>query len=150
MSFGAMFADIDADVYVMVDGDDTYDAAAAPRLIRELVDNDLDIVIGCAGLDRVGRLPARPPPRQRVLTALVRVSSAGSFTDMLSGYRCSRARFVKSFPALSSGFEIETELTVHALELRMPSPRSRRPTRSGRRARSASSAPSATAGGSSS
>ena len=115
-----MFADIDADIYVLVDGDDTYDAAAAPRLIRELVDNDLDFVNGA----RVSTASAAYRRGHRLgnfaLTELVRIIFGRQFTDMLSGYKVLSARFVKSFPAMSSGFETETELAVHALELRMP------------------------------
>jgi glycosyltransferase involved in cell wall biosynthesis len=115
-----MFADIDADVYVLVDGDDTYEAAAAPRLVAELVDNSLDFVNGA----RVSTATAAYRPGHRfgnyALTELVRIIFGRQFTDMLSGYKVLSARFVKSFPAMSSGFETETELAVHALELRMP------------------------------
>jgi len=115
-----MFADVDADIYVMVDGDATYDAAAAPRIIERMLRDDLDMV-NCA------RLPAedfayRPGHRlgNRVLTGLVARVFGNRLSDMLSGYRALSRRFVKSFPALSTGFEIETEITVHALELRLP------------------------------
>ncbi|HEX8662553.1 MAG TPA: glycosyltransferase family 2 protein [Beijerinckiaceae bacterium] len=115
-----MFADIDADVYVLVDGDDTYEAAAAPRLVAELIDNDFDFVNGA----RVSTAAAAYRRGHRfgnyALTELVRVIFGRQFTDMLSGYKALSARFVKSFPAMSSGFETETELAVHALELRMP------------------------------
>ena len=115
-----MFADIDADVYVLVDGDDTYEVAAAPRLVAELVDNGLDFVNGA----RVSTAAAAYRPGHRfgnyALTELVRIIFGRQFTDMLSGYKALSARFVKSFPAMSSGFETETELAVHALELRMP------------------------------
>lgn len=115
-----MFADIEADIYVMVDGDGTYDASSAPRLIQYLVKNGLDMV-SCA---RVSSDSAayRPGHRlgNRVLTGLVARVFGNRLTDMLSGYRVFSRRFVKSFPALSTGFEIETELTVHALELRAP------------------------------
>jgi glycosyltransferase involved in cell wall biosynthesis len=115
-----MFADVDAAVYVLVDGDDTYEAGAAPRLVRELVENGLDFVngarvsTGSAAYRRGHRLG------NYMLTELVRVIFGRQFTDMLSGYKVLSARFVKSFPAMSSGFETETELAVHALELRMP------------------------------
>ena len=115
-----MFADIEADIYVMVDGDGTYDASSAPRLVQYLVTNGLDM-INCA---RVSSDSAayRPGHRlgNRVLTGLVAKVFGNRLSDMLSGYRVLSRRFVKSFPALSTGFEIETELTVHALELRVP------------------------------
>ena len=115
-----MFADIDADVYVIVDGDGTYDAAASPALIEHLIANGLDMV-NCA---RAAADDAvyRPGHRwgNRVLTSLVARVFGNRLSDMLSGYRVMSRRFVKSFPALSTGFEIETEITVHALELRVP------------------------------
>lgn len=114
-----MFADIEADVYVMVDGDDTYDASSAPAMIAQLVDEQLDMVNGA----RVTDIEAayRPGHRwgNRLLTGFVASIFGNRINDMLSGYRIFSRRFVKSFPALSTGFEIETELTVHALELRM-------------------------------
>ena len=116
-----MFADIDADVFVLVDGDATYEARAAPRMVRRAVDENLDFVNGA----RVSRSVEAYRPGHRfgnyVLTALVRSVFGKQFTDMLSGYKVFSRRYVKSFPAMSRGFEIETELTVHALELRMPS-----------------------------
>lgn len=115
-----MFADVEADIYVMVDGDGTYDAAAAPEMVERLLRDGLDMV-NCA------RLPAvdgayRPGHRfgNRILTGLVARVFGERLSDMLSGYRAMSRRFVKSFPALSTGFEIETEITVHALELRVP------------------------------
>ncbi len=115
-----MFADIEADIYVLVDGDGTYEAAAAPKLVRALIEEQLDMVNG----RRVTDIEAAYRPGHRlgnqVLTGLVRLIFGDRFRDMLSGYRVFSRRFVKSFPALASGFEIETELTVHALELRMP------------------------------
>lgn len=115
-----MFADIDADVYVMVDGDDTYHAASAPDLVRKLVDEKLDMVNGA----RVTQIEAAYRPGHRfgnvLLTSLVTMVFGRRTNDMLSGYRVFSRRFVKSFPALAGGFETETELTVHALELRMP------------------------------
>ncbi len=114
-----MFADIDADIYVLVDGDGTYDAAAAPALVARLIADRLDMVTGT----RVSEIAAayRPGHRlgNRVLTGLVQAVFGNRVSDMLSGYRVFSRRFVKSFPALAAGFEIETELTVHALELRM-------------------------------
>ena len=115
-----MFTDIDADIYVLVDGDATYDAPSAAAMIGKLVVERLDMV--CAV--RVDREEAayRPGHRigNRLLTGFVAHVFGESFTDMLSGYRVFTRRFVKSFPALSGGFEIETELTVHALELELP------------------------------
>jgi glycosyltransferase involved in cell wall biosynthesis len=115
-----MFADIEADVYVIVDGDDTYAAASAPAMVNELIENNLDMVSAV-------RMPTsdtayRPGHRfgNHLLTGIVRLSFGPRFQDMLSGYRVLSRRFVKSFPALSKGFEIETELTIHALELSMP------------------------------
>ncbi len=115
-----MFADVDADIFVLVDGDDTYDAAAAPSMIALLRDAGLDMVTGT----RVGHaaLASRRGHRfgNALLTGLVAWLFGAELTDMLSGYRVFSRRFVKSFPALSGGFEIETEFTVHALELAMP------------------------------
>ena len=115
-----MFADIDADVYVMVDGDNTYEAKAAPNLIARLTEETLDMVSGC----RVTEIQEAYRPGHRfgnwMLTSLVAHIFGKRTKDMLTGYRVFSRRFVKSFPALSRGFEIETELTVHALELRMP------------------------------
>jgi len=115
-----MFADIEADIYVLVDGDDTYDAASAPALIRRLVDNSLDMVNGAR--EEKSEAAYRRGHRfgNRLLTGLVAKLFGERMTDMLSGYRVFSRRFVKSFPALASGFETETELTVHALELRLP------------------------------
>ncbi len=114
-----MFADVEADFYVLVDGDDTYDAAAAPEMLRRMLEDGLDMMTGT----RVTDIEAayRPGHRlgNRVLTGMVRAIFGNRITDMLSGYRTFSRRFVKSFPALSAGFEIETEFTVHALELRM-------------------------------
>ncbi|TWB21408.1 glycosyltransferase involved in cell wall biosynthesis [Nitrospirillum amazonense] len=115
-----MFADIEADVYVMVDGDDTYHAASAPALVDRLVTEQLDMVNGA----RVTEIEAAYRPGHRfgnmLLTGLVTFIFGKRTNDMLSGYRVFSRRFVKSFPALAGGFETETELTVHALELRMP------------------------------
>ncbi|CAG9264719.1 glycosyltransferase [Paraburkholderia unamae] len=115
-----MFADVEADVYVMVDGDGTYDAKAAPQLVDALVSGALDMVVGTRVSDE--RAAYRPGHRfgNRLLTQCVATLFGRTFTDMLSGYRAFSRRFVKSFPAHAAGFEIETELTVHALELRMP------------------------------
>ena len=114
-----MFSDIEADIYVLVDGDGTYHAPSAPRLIDALLDQQLDMVVGA----RVEQASAAYRPGHRfgnmALTGLVSTIFGRNIRDMLSGYRVFSRRFVKSFPAMSSGFEIETELSVHALELRM-------------------------------
>jgi len=118
-----MFADVDADIYVMVDGDATYDASAVRSLVDKLIDNNLDMVVGCRETKEEIAEEAYRRGHQWgnfMLTQSVVKIFGGNFTDMLSGYRAFTRRYAKSFPALSNGFEIETELTVHALELRMP------------------------------
>jgi glycosyltransferase involved in cell wall biosynthesis len=115
-----MFNDIEADVYVLVDGDATYDAASAPAMVDKLVEERLDMVVA-ARVDREEAAYRRGHRTgNRVLTGFVAHMFGRSFTDMLSGYRVFSRRFVKSFPILSGGFEIETELTIHALELELP------------------------------
>ncbi len=115
-----MFADIDADCYVMVDGDGTYDPTAAAAAVGMVLGEDYDFVnvarvsVGGEAYRRGHRLG------NIVLTRLVRVFFGRESTDMLSGYKVLSRRFVKTFPAMSGGFETETELTVHALEMRMP------------------------------
>jgi glycosyltransferase involved in cell wall biosynthesis len=116
-----MFADIDADVFVLVDGDATYEAEAAPRMVRRAIDEKLDFVNGARVSESMDAYRRGHRFGNYVLTALVRSIFGKQFTDMLSGYKVFSRRYVKSFPAMSRGFEIETELTVHALELRMPS-----------------------------
>jgi Glycosyl transferase family 2 len=115
-----MFADIEADLYVLVDGDDTYDASAAPRMMQMMVDHHCDMVSGARICD--AQEAYRPGHRlgNSVLTGMVRHVFGSGVSDMLSGYRVFSRRFVKSFPALSTGFETETEFTVHALALHMP------------------------------
>ena len=118
-----MFADVDADVYVMVDGDATYHAPSLPAMIHKLLDERLDMVVGCRVTPKEVAAAAYRHGHQfgnKLLTNSIAWIFGGQFTDMLSGYRVFSRRYVKSFPSLSSGFEIETELTVHALELRMP------------------------------
>ena len=115
-----MFADVEADVYVMADGDATYDAAAAPALIARLIDDRRDMVVG-AREDEVAAAYRRGHRfGNALLTGILARIFGRSFSDILSGYRVFSRRFVKSFPVLSEGFEIETEISVHALELRMP------------------------------
>jgi glycosyltransferase involved in cell wall biosynthesis len=115
-----MFSDIDADIYVLVDGDATYDAASAPRMIDALLSDHLDMVVGL----RVDQIQAAWRPGHRagnwMLTGFLSQVFGQAFKDILSGYRVFSRRFVKSFPVLSDGFEIETELSVHALELALP------------------------------
>jgi glycosyltransferase involved in cell wall biosynthesis len=115
-----MFADIEADIYILVDGDDTYDAAAAPGMLRMLTGRHLDMVT--ATRHATGRDAYRPGHRlgNRLLTWLVNRAFGNGISDLLSGYRVFSRRFVKSFPALSSGFETETEFSVHALALHLP------------------------------
>ncbi len=115
-----MFGDVEADVYVLVDGDDTYDASSSPAMIAKLIDEQLDMVNGAR--QEQNQAAYRPGHRfgNALLTGMVALIFGNRFHDLLSGYRIFSRRYVKSFPALSTGFEIETELTVHALELRMP------------------------------
>ena len=117
-----MFADVEADVYVMVDGDATYDVSEVGQLVALLVDGNLDMVVGSRVDDGEDMQTYRRGHRfgNRLLTGAVASLFGGHLTDMLSGYRVFSRRYAKSFPAVSTGFEIETELTVHALELRMP------------------------------
>ena len=127
-----MFSDIDADVYVLVDGDDTYDSTAAPGMIRLLLDRKLDMVNGVRVSEQKEAYRFGHRFGNDMLTQMVATIFGRQFTDMLSGYRIFSRRFVKSFPALAQGFEIETELTIHALELRMktaevPTPYKERP-----------------------
>jgi glycosyltransferase involved in cell wall biosynthesis len=115
-----MFNDIEADIYVLVDGDATYDAPSAPAMIAKLIGDRLDMVVA----SRIDRDQAAYRPGHRtgnhMLTGFITHIFGRAFTDILSGYRVFSRRFVKSFPILSGGFEIETELTVHALELELP------------------------------
>jgi glycosyltransferase involved in cell wall biosynthesis len=116
-----MFADVEADIYVLADGDGTYDAASAPALVEKLVDEQLDMVVGSRLTTYEGEAFRRGHRfGNDLLTGFLGLCFGRTFTDILSGYRVFSRRFVKSFPALSVGFETETELSVHALELRMP------------------------------
>ncbi len=115
-----MFADIEADMYVLVDGDDTYDAAQAPHLVSALLMNGLDMVVGMRETLDDGVYRRGHRSGNLLLTKFVATIFGHAFKDILSGYRVFSRRFAKSFPAHAAGFEIETELTVHALQLRMP------------------------------
>ncbi len=115
-----MFADVEADIYVLVDGDGTYEAAAAPRLVRELLAGPLDQVNGVRVHKSAGAYRAGHVIGNRLLSGLVSLIFGAYGRDMLSGYKALSRRFVKSFPAMSAHFEIETELLVHALDLGLP------------------------------
>jgi len=115
-----MFADVDAEIYILVDGDDTYDAQSVPAMVLKLVNEQLDMVCGQRITDIKAAYRLGHRLGNRLLTGVVQVIFGNYFSDMLTGYRVFSRRFVKSFPVLTTGFEIETELTVHALELRMP------------------------------
>ena len=115
-----MFADVDADIYVMADGDLTYDPKAAPEMVRMLVDEQLDMVVGTRQHEAAEAYRGGHVIGNKLFTGLLARLFGRSFTDIFSGYRVFSRRFVKSFPVLSEGFEIETEMSVHALELRMP------------------------------
>ncbi|MES9991525.1 MAG: glycosyltransferase family 2 protein [Candidatus Thiodiazotropha sp.] len=116
-----MFADVDADIYVMADGDATYHAPSAPLMIQKLISDNLDMVVGIRNHNESQAYRRGHRVGNRLLTRTMTGIFGSGFSDMLSGYRVFSRRFVKSFPAMSKGFEIETELTIHALELRMPS-----------------------------
>lgn len=115
-----MFADIEADVFILVDGDDTYDAAAAPAMVNKLLNDGLDMITGRRVETSTEAYRFGHRLGNRLLTNLVSAPFGRRVSDLLSGYRVFSRRFVKSFPVLSGGFEIETELTIHALELGMP------------------------------
>ena len=115
-----MFADVDADIYVMADGDATYDASAAPALVARLRDEQCDMVVGSRVHQEADAYRRGHVLGNRMMTGILAKLFGRSFTDIFSGYRVFSRRFVKSFPVLSVGFEIETEISVHALELKMP------------------------------
>ena len=115
-----MFAEVDADVYVMADGDGTYDPAQAAVLVKRLVSDGLDMVVGTRAGVRADAGRAGHALGNRMFNRLYRALFGTGFTDILSGYRVFSRRFVKSFPAVSSGFEIETEMSVHSSQLRLP------------------------------
>ena len=114
-----MFQDIEADIYVMVDGDDTYDAKVAPQLVERLLADNLDMVVGRRIETHQAAYRAGHRLGNRVLTGLVARLFGAQLVDMLSGYRVFSRRFAKSFPSSSREFEIETELTVHAMQMKM-------------------------------
>lgn len=115
-----MFADVEADAYLLVDGDGTYDAASAPMLLAALMTNGADMVVGTRHAVADNAYRRGHAWGNRMLTGFLARVFGRPCKDILSGYRAFSRRFVKSFPVLSEGFEIETELTVHALELKMP------------------------------
>jgi glycosyltransferase involved in cell wall biosynthesis len=115
-----MFADVDADLYVLVDGDATYDAASAPKMIERLLHDRLDMVVASRRDSQVAAYRPGHRAGNRLFSNFVALVFGAAFTDILSGYRVLSRRFVKSFPLMSRGFEIETELTIHALELGLP------------------------------
>ncbi len=115
-----MFADVEADIYLMADGDATYDASAAPRMVARLIDEQLDMVVGARRSEVEEAYRRGHRLGNRLFTMLLASLFGRSFSDIFSGYRVFSRRFVKSFPALSRGFETETEISVHALELAMP------------------------------
>ena len=115
-----MFADVEADIYVMADGDATYDATAAPAMIAKMLSEGLDMVVGTRIHEAADAYRRGHVLGNRAMTGLLAQLFGRSFTDIFSGYRVFSRRFVKSFPVLSAGFEIETEISVHALELKMP------------------------------
>jgi len=115
-----MFADVDADVYIMADGDLTYDPKAAPAMVDMLMGEQLDMIVGTRKHEQAEAYRGGHVLGNKLFTGLLSGLFGRSFNDIFSGYRVFSRRFVKSFPVLSSGFEIETEISVHALELRMP------------------------------
>jgi glycosyltransferase involved in cell wall biosynthesis len=116
-----MFADVEADIYVLADGDGTYDAGSAPALVDKLAGDGLDMVVGSRLTTYQGEAFRRGHRfGNDLLTRCLGLFFGRSFSDILSGYRAFSRRYVKSFPALAAGFETEVELSVHALELRMP------------------------------
>ncbi len=114
-----MFADVDADIYVLVDGDATYDAPSAPGMVARLIEDRLDMVVAARADREQAAYRRGHRTGNRLLSAFFASVFKATFTDILSGYRVFSRRFVKSFPVLSRGFEIETELAVHALELEL-------------------------------
>lgn len=117
-----MFAEIEADIYIMADGDLTYETAASPKLVKKLIDEKLDMVVGARVEKQKKEATYRPGHRwgNLLFTKLVAYLFGHEFSDILSGYRVFSRRFVKSFPACATGFDTEAELTIHSLELKLP------------------------------
>lgn len=115
-----MFADIEADIYVMVDGDHTYHAPSATKLIHKLKSESLDMVVGCRKAVEKSSYRSGHRFGNKLFTTFVAVLFGRTFSDILSGYRVFSRRFVKSFPCMSGGFEIETELTIYSLDMSLP------------------------------
>jgi glycosyltransferase involved in cell wall biosynthesis len=115
-----MFADVEADIYIMADGDATYEAAAAPAMVAQMLEEQLDMVVGARRSEVEAAYRRGHRFGNALLTNMLAWTFGRSFSDILSGYRVFSRRFVKSFPLLSAGFEIETEISVHALEMRIP------------------------------
>ncbi len=115
-----MFADIEADIYVMADGDATYDPTSAPAMVARVAEEGLDMIVGTRVHEAAEAYRRGHVLGNRMMTGILASLFGRSFTDIFSGYRVFSRRFVKSFPVLSAGFEIETEISVHALELKMP------------------------------
>lgn len=115
-----MFADVDADIYVMADGDATYDPASAAAMVARAQDEGLDMIVGTRVHEAADAYRRGHVLGNRVMTGILAGLFGRTFTDIFSGYRVFSRRFVKSFPVLSAGFEIETEISVHALEMKMP------------------------------
>ena len=114
------FSDVEADVYVMADGDGTYDLSRAPEMLAKLLDERLDMVVGVRSAIASDAYRSGHVLGNRIFNLMLRSLFGAKFTDIFSGYRIFTRRFVKTFPALSSGFEIETEMSVHAIQLRVP------------------------------
>ncbi|MBX3487233.1 MAG: glycosyltransferase [Candidatus Paracaedibacteraceae bacterium] len=114
-----MFSDIEADIYLMIDGDGSYDIPSAPKMINLLKENNLDMVVGTRddskGVHRAGHAFGN-----KIFNLILKLCFGGKFSDIFSGYRVFSKRFVKSFPALTRGFDIESEISIHSLELNLP------------------------------
>ena len=115
-----MFSDLEADIFIMVDGDATYEASMAPKMIDELIENNLDIIIATRAASNSDAYRSGHVMGNKAITGAVSFIFKGGFTDMLSGYRVMSRRFVKTFPIISNGFEIETEMAIHILQLGIP------------------------------
>ncbi|MEI8320848.1 MAG: glycosyltransferase [Alphaproteobacteria bacterium] len=115
-----MFREVQADIYLMVDGDETYDAAIAPQMIQDVENHAYDMIVGIRAADDKEAYPSGHALGNKLFNWALKIIFRSHFTDIFSGYRAFSKRFVKSFPALSSGFDIETELSIHALEMKCP------------------------------